>query len=712
MTDSWLAIGHRLDGVVLSGVIALMASYLALDIASRVHDVAGRAVRGLWLAAGAMALGTGVWAMHFVGMAAAQLPFLAFYDHVVTGLSWIAAVAVAGALLLAASRASLRLPVVAAVAVAGGIGAAGMHHLGMTALPLAPAARFQPLWIVVSAAIAVAGIGALLVAMPAFLRLPPGARWRRQVGLAALLGGALVAMHYVAVHGTQVAPGAFCTTREGLDANELGDTTGVVTMLLLAFTLAVTTLQRWSDDHAARMRTSLGHAREELHFATFNDALTGLPNRLTVQDRLRQAELRAARTGGGVAVALIDLDAFRLVNGAYGQGGGDAVLRAVAERMARCLADGDTLARTGADQFLVLFDDVREPAQVHAAVEACLAAVREPIAVGGRTCLVTASAGIAVRDARADAPSLVAQADAALAAAKRAGGNLACAAAGGADAEAREQADLVQDLRLATQRGELCLLYQPKVHARSRMVTGVEALVRWRHPVRGLVGPDVFIPLAERFGVIGEIGRWVIGEACRQMVAWSREGLRMRVAVNLSVQQLREPGFPAALGATIARHGVDPSLLTCEITESIAMDHPERLLGVFRELRAVGVLLSIDDFGTGYSSLGVLRQFPVSQLKIDRGFVRDLASSEDARAVVGAIVQLAHALRLEVVAEGVETEAQHAVLIALDVDKMQGWLFAKPLAADALSAWAAERDEPVERLGFRPSIFAAEAAGI
>ena len=243
-------------------------------------------------------------------------------------------------------------------------------------------------------------------------------------------------------------------------------------------------------------------------------------------------------------------------------------------------------------------------------------------------------------------------------------------------------------LRRAIELGQLAMHYQPKIDGRRHRICGVEALLRWHHPVRGPISPATFIPLAERFGLINALGNWVIDHTCAQMAAWAADGLRMKVAINLSVHQLREPDIVARIDTALRRHGVQSSQLLCEITESVAMQDIAATQRTLDELGALGVYLSIDDFGTGYSSLSYLRQLPARQLKIDRTFINDLDGSDDAKAVVDGVVRLAHALGLRVVAEGVETASQRDILLALGCDELQGYFFAKPMTADKLVAWS------------------------
>jgi EAL domain-containing protein (putative c-di-GMP-specific phosphodiesterase class I) len=264
---------------------------------------------------------------------------------------------------------------------------------------------------------------------------------------------------------------------------------------------------------------------------------------------------------------------------------------------------------------------------------------------------------------------------------------------------------MLQDLRHAIDRKQLQLYYQPKIDARSLQVTAAEALLRWQHPKRGMISPAVFVPLAERHGLIAVIGRWVIEEACRQAAEWRGLGLRMRVAVNISGHQLRQDDLVEHIEATLRRHGIPPGRLTCEITETVAMEDTSHTRAAFERLRRAGLHVSIDDFGTGHSSLASLRRLPAAELKIDRAFVNDLATGDRARSIVQAIVHMAHTLGLRVVAEGVETEAQRDALVALGCDELQGYLFAKAMTAKSLALWADDDGDNDAPPMFRPSLF-------
>jgi EAL domain-containing protein (putative c-di-GMP-specific phosphodiesterase class I) len=316
---------------------------------------------------------------------------------------------------------------------------------------------------------------------------------------------------------------------------------------------------------------------------------------------------------------------------------------------------------------------------------------------------ISASLGIVVYPDHGHADKLVAHADAAMYAAKRAGGSTYVLFEPHLHGGALEQLSLQSDLRRALELGQIELHYQPKIDAARGQISGTEALLRWHHPERGTVSPAVFIPIAERYGIINELGNWVIEEVCRQMQAWADEGVRMRVAINLSVHQLRQDDLVGRIQSALDRHHVEASQLLCEITESVAMEDIKATQNAFEGLQRIGVYLSIDDFGTGYSSLSYLRQLPARQLKIDRSFIHDLEGSSDARAVVDAVIQLAHALGLRVVAEGVETGGQRDILLNLRCDEMQGFFFARPMDAATLLAWTAGR-KPAGSVDFTPSV--------
>ena len=453
------------------------------------------------------------------------------------------------------------------------------------------------------------------------------------------------------------------------------------------------------------------------------DNLTGLPTRLSfesqLQDAAKQFEARRADAKKadaqrvdpaprdpkaiGLAVLFIDLDGFKPVNDSFGHSSGDRVLEQVGQRLKAIARGTGVAARVGGDEFLLLALGERAPQAVARLAKRLIDALSEPYRIDDREVAISCSVGIALYPDGCHPNKLIARADAAMYAAKRAGGARHCFYAPEMDADVQQNFDMLRDLRQALVKDQLELFFQPKVDARSGKVTAAEALLRWNHPRRGFVMPAQFIPLAERSGLIGPLGNWVIEAACKQARAWRDKGLRMRVAINLSAYQMRQDDIADRIAEALARHRIHPSLLTCEITESAAMEDTGATQQTFRRLGEMGAHLSIDDFGTGYSSLSYLRQLPAEELKIDASFVKDVDHSADARAVVDAVVKLAHALGLKVVAEGVENLRQHKVLVELGCDELQGYLFAKPMTARALLLWA--MDDRSTAAVFRDSLF-------
>lgn len=486
---------------------------------------------------------------------------------------------------------------------------------------------------------------------------------------------------------------------------------GSVTLLFggLALLLLIQTA-RHAKDTAAR-GAQLESANDELQRRVDVDTLTELPNRPRFEDRLAHALARDEQTEASsaecgqrkLAVLFIDLDGFRSVNDSFGHAAGDVVLKEAAARLRDAAHDGDTVARVGGDGFLLLMENVASMADCVMLARRLIEALERPFDVLDRQVELSGSVGIAVFPDHGQRGELVVHAEAAMHAAKRSGGGTCALFDSNMESGALEQLDLLNDLRHAVDLGQLALHYQPKIDTRRGRIRGVEALLRWQHPQRGMISPEVFIPLAERFGLIHGLGNWVIDESCRQMQAWADVGVRMRVAINVSAQQLRKDDLVTRIVQALDRNHVEASQLLCEITESVAMEDIKSTQRTFDGLERIGVYLSIDDFGTGYSSLSYLRQLPAKQLKIDRSFVKDLESSSDARAIVDAVIRLAHAMGLRVVAEGVETSGQRDILLQLECDELQGYFFARPMPADTLLAWAVGR-KPEGAIDFSPSV--------
>ncbi|MES2718490.1 MAG: bifunctional diguanylate cyclase/phosphodiesterase [Pseudomonadota bacterium] len=435
-------------------------------------------------------------------------------------------------------------------------------------------------------------------------------------------------------------------------------------------------------------------------------AVPGLLSGDRVAQALDDAVARCDRDAGTLCLLLVNLDNLGAVNDGYGHHQADQLITEAVQRL-RQLAGADTaLARMGGVEFLLLAP-VDLAAACDLASEICRTLAR-PYAVPGRADLaMSCSIGLAAYPTHGARPRLVGHAVAAMRQVKQAGGGDYMVFDPKMAVDLREQAELLADLRQAVPRGQLELYYQPKVDARNLQITAAEALLRWHHPRRGMISPALFIPLAERHGLIGAIGNWVIDDATRQAADWRALGLRMRVAINISPYQMRQDDLVDRLQAALARHQLHPGRFTCEITESVAMEDTQVTQRSFERMRRAGLHVSIDDFGVGQASLSYLRRLPAAELKIDASFVQDLGQNDDARAIIDAVVKLAHALGLRVVAEGVETALQRDLLVQLDCDELQGFLFAKPMAAAQLAVWAQLADEqpPPQAVHFRDSLF-------
>ncbi|MRV72789.1 EAL domain-containing protein [Duganella sp. FT92W] len=428
------------------------------------------------------------------------------------------------------------------------------------------------------------------------------------------------------------------------------------------------------------------------HQAQF-DTLTGLANRSLMLDRLNQAIGSAGRHFDRIVVAFIDLDDFKLINDNLGHEVGDQLLRAVAQRLRDSIRPGDTAARFGGDEFvLLLLDEGAQPAlaesQLTELVRAILQNVAAPLALAGRDIQISCSIGLAAypQDGE-DAEMLIKHADTAMYRAKELGRNGFQFFTEALQLRAQQQLELGASLRLALERDEFELHYQPQVSLRSGRVVGVEALLRWRHPERGLLGPGHFISFAEESGLIIPIGEWVLRRACMQNKAWQDAGLpAIPVAVNISARQCAHHGLEAVVRSALDSSGLDPHCLELELTESISMADPEHSVPMMERMKAIGVELSIDDFGTGYSNMSYLKRFPIDRLKLDISFVREITTDPGSLAISDAIITMSHSLHLEVVAEGVETEGQLSLLALRHCDIVQGYYFSKPLEAGALAA--------------------------
>ena len=667
--------------VVISVLVAILASYTALDLATRITASRGKSAR-MWLVGGAFSMGIGIWSMHFLGMLAFSLPIPLGYDVAITLLSMLIAVVVSGFALHIVSQPSLGARKLGIAGVVMGLGICSMHYTGMWAMETHPLATYDPLLFAASVAIAIA---AALAALWIAFTLRTGPEWTRyaKLGSAVIMGFAITGMHYTGMAAAHFSPDTICVSGPLADNSWMAGTLTGTTLIILMVTLVLSVIDARMTSRTASMAASLQIANDELQRLALHDPLTKLPNRVLLEDRIEQAIAHAQRSHAKCAVLFVDLDRFKVVNDSLGHFVGDELLRGVAARLQGLVRGEDTVSRLGGDEFVMLLREVEGDENALEVAGKALSALREPFRVHQQELYVTPSIGIAVYPAHGNtAQMLITRADAAMYNVKKGGRNDARIFATEMSTFFPERLMLENDLRRALDRREFELHYQPKVEVAGGNIVGMEALVRWRHPKRGIVSPDQFIPLAEETGLIVLIGNWVMQEACRQNKAWQDAGMpALRVAVNISGVQFRQTDLLDSIGSALAATGLAPECLEVEITESVVMQNASDAIVTLEKLSQMGVHVSIDDFGTGYSSLSYLKRFPLDKLKIDRSFIRDISSDMEDAAIVRATIALAHNLKLRVVAEGVETAEQLHFLSALGCDEYQGYFKSRPVPA-------------------------------
>ena len=670
--------------VVISFVVAILASYTALNMAGRVAGSTGVAAH-IWLTGGGIAMGIGIWAMHFIGMLAMDISMRMNYDLPKTGLSMLIAIGASLFALWLVSRDHLRKRRLFTGAVILGTGIVAMHYTGMKALQVAPAIVWDMRWVALSVVIALlASLAALWLTFR--LRRDAAQVALMRAGAAVLMGIAIAGMHYTGMKAAQF-PLQVHMHHQGVNGSWLAVLVSVVALSILGITLLVSMFDARLQARTSLLASSLAEANRELAQLALHDTLTRLPNRVLLEDRLEQAINKADREGKLFALLFMDLDGFKAVNDAYGHDTGDKLLVAVTERLEQPLKGQYTLARIGGDEF-VLLAEIDSPNDAASLASSLVHVIDQPFSLELYDVVVTLSVGIAIypHDGK-NQRELMFNADAAMYHTKHMGRNGYHFFQPSMNTLAQNQLQLMNDLWLALERKELHLVYQPKFQAPVGPIVGFEALLRWQHPVQGLLSPDQFLPLAEKSGLIIPIGNWVIDEACRQLREWHLNGhTEWSMAVNLSTLQFEQPQLVETVMGSLARHRIPPHTLILEVTETTAMNNPDESVRVLTELTQAGVKASIDDFGTGYSSLLYLKKLPACELKIDRAFVKDLNSTGDDATIVSAIVALAKTLNLKVVAEGVETEEQQTFLTNLGCNTLQGYLLGKPVTAQAINA--------------------------
>ena len=682
--DYWL--------VALSLVVATLASYTALDLSGHISVLTRPRLRHAWLAGGAVAMGIGIWSMHFIGMLAFSLPTPLGYDFATTGYSLVIAMLLSYSVLYVVTQTELTLLRLITGGTLMGFGISGMHYTGMAAMEMHPVIHYDPVLFVTSIVIAIAAANAALWIAYKLSDADQSHLIAKRIGAAFLMGIAITGMHYTGMAAAHFPPGSVSAAANDIDSQWLA-----TTIILLTFAILIVTLMLSRFD--ARTNILVGSVSQLngqiVRLATF-DTLTNLPNRWTLMERMERA-IDASRHHQNIfAILFMDLDGFKIINDSLGHSAGDEILKAFAQRLLHCVRGGDTVARLGGDEFVVLLENLASPDDASEMAESVLNRMRQGLWADAQPLQVMPSIGISLfpQDG-GTAEVLLKNADAAMYEAKRGGRSTYRFFEASMNEAATRTLQIQHALHEALKAGHFSLYFQPKFRGDNGELTGAEALLRLHHPELGLLPPMEFIPIAERSGQIVPIGYWVVRETCRQIRHWKENNLpAIKVAINLSPRQLEQSDLVTTILDIVRSEQVPCEQIMFEITETVAMQDAPKTTNMIREFQENNFEIAIDDFGTGYSSLAYLQRFRAKQLKIDRFFTNGLDEyGHEGSAIVSAIIKLAHTLEMDVVAEGVETDSQLAKLKGMMCDEMQGFLLGKPVTGEELSTLLRQRTD-------------------
>ncbi|UIO44657.1 EAL domain-containing protein [Brevibacillus brevis] len=796
---------HQIHGtydsflVILSYLIAVAASFSALNLAARVSKSKGKH-QLLWLMFGATTMGLGIWSMHFVGMLALTLPIKVLYDMEYVILSVILAIFVSSIALFTITKRNLHARQLGIAGILMAAGISGMHYVGMAAMMIE--ITYDIRIVILSIMIAATASAAALWLLFYFRRDQSKYAYLYKLGSSLIMGAAIAGMHYTgmaAAHlygteqptkqvGTQIEPeslayiivlatflligitlfGLFINKRLSqkdtviqeseswyrslYKNNEYGiislDTGGCIIKMNPAVTkIGGLREEEFINQHVSKIRmhiveeqreltkdsfaqsfapnrnnfeTTIFHpngnrvelsvlnvpveiegevvgnhiivkditeenrVKEKIRYLAYHDELTDLPNRRKFNQVLHQSIEKSSQDSSSFAVMVIDIDRFKMINDSLGHSYGDIFLQGVSDRISKS-AKGyhATIARMGGDEFTILCETGADRREAASLADKIIEALKQPFTLKDSEFYISASIGTAIfPDHGTDAVALLKKADTAMYEVKKQGKNGHLFYTTDFDAQLLENIEIERDLRKAIERKELVVYYQPQFHSESNRMIGVEALVRWNHPTKGMLSPGVFIPIAEETGLIYEIGTWVLREACRQMKQWhDKGGPLIPVSVNLSSHQFHQRNLVQYIKNILEETKLAPHFLELEITESMMMD-PAVSISILHELNKIGTRISLDDFGTGYSSLSYLKKFPIHKLKIDRSFITDLSRNENDKAIVATIISMAKHLKLDVIAEGIETKDQLDILTENHCKEIQGYYYSRPLSAN------------------------------
>ena len=689
-----LSCTHNPFLVLLAYVVACVGSFAMLDMAERVDHAQKAQSQRLWRLTGTACLAGGIWAMHFIGMLAFQAPVEVHYALPITLASLMIALLASWLVMLTLSQAQQTLWCYVKASVCIGLGIAAMHYVGMGAMRSEAAAYFEPTLFTLSVLIAMlAGLAALLIARQ--LRGGMGLPHQLKKYTASLvLGAGLFSMHFtgMAAFNLVLPAGSVLTPPGENDHLQLGLTLAVMTLLIIGSSisaaLADKKLQHKEHDlqRVNALLSQLDQARMSLQQVAHYDALTSLVNRRGFNQLFAEKLSEKTKEGGMLAVVFLDIDHFKRINDSLGHDAGDELLKVLASHIKSSVrSHEDVVARFGGDEFCILIG-LQDREEARQMAQRIMMKMKEPIELAGRRMVMTTSIGISLfPEDGSTCEELLKNADLALYQSKGNGRNGLNFFSANLKTRATLELQLEEELRHALRENiGLMLYYQPIFDLKTGLVSKLEALVRWQHPVHGLVPPSEFIPLAEESGLILPLGHWVMETALRQQARWRQDPqfARLSLAINVSARQFLQDDFVAQVLALVRQTGANPAQIKLELTESLLLDNVDSVIATMRALKAHGLGFSLDDFGTGYSSLSYLKRLPLDQIKIDQGFVRDVLLDASDAAIARSIIALAGSLGLSVIAEGVETTAHHQFLLAHGCQAFQGYLFGRPLTLE------------------------------